>query len=120
MKRAITLILLLALVGCAHSDPWTKRDTVLQLVTTAAIACDAWSTTKIQYYPGISEGGPIARKFLGDQPSTSGTYQYMATAAISSYLISRALPAKWRPFWQVVHAYDHGSACSSNISVMNL
>ena len=93
------LPVLLVLMGCAHSDPWTTQDKWLQVGVTAVLAADAYTTSQIQYHPDVYEAGP-ARHILGSQPSTRDTYLYFTTLAISSYFISRALPARWRPYYQ--------------------
>jgi hypothetical protein len=100
MKATSLLLAVLLLTGCAHSDPWSTRDTVMQLGVTVILAADARTTTHIQYVDGIYEAQPLTQRVLGRQPSTSDTYQYFATLAITNYMISRALPAKWRPYWQ--------------------
>ena len=100
MRTLLILLVLLLIQGCAHQDEWTTRDTVLQIAVSAVIAADAYTTSKIQYDPGVQELG-LARHALGPQPSTTDTYMYFGTMMISSYFISRALPTKWRPYWQV-------------------
>ncbi len=97
--KLIGLLLLLGLQGCAHSDPWTTRDTAMQTGITILLAVDAIQTANIQYNPLVEEVG-FARHFLGAQPSTTDTYLYFATSAVVSFAIARALPAKWRPWFQ--------------------
>ena len=87
-------------VGCTHNDPWTRGDTARQVLVSASYVIDATQTVDIQHRPDLMEGGLIARHVLGLQPSTSDTWQYFATLTISNYLIARAMPAKWRPYWQ--------------------
>lgn len=113
MKYSIIIVLLI-LQGCAHSDPWTKQDTWMQIAVTTVLVADAYTTSKIQYDPWLYEGGPIAKRILGDQPSTSSTYQYFAVNAIANYLITRALPAKWRPYWQGWEIVVHSKAVYNN------
>jgi hypothetical protein len=110
----MVLFAVIAMTGCAHSEPWTKQDTVLQSIYTALVIIDAGQTADIQYYPNYKEGNPIAQHVLGDQPSTSSTYQWMATMAISHYFISRALPQRWRPYWQGFAIFGHGRAIMNN------
>ena len=107
------LYLLASMQGCAHSDQWTKTDTTMQLIVTAAYAADAFTTSRIQDCPGLREEG-LARHALGRQPSTSDTYLYFGTLAISNYFISRALPANWRPFWQFSWSILHGGTAIAN------
>ena len=113
MERLLILFVLLLIQGCAHQDEWTTRDTVLQIAVSVVIVADAYTTSKIQYDPGLQELG-LARHALGPQPSTTDTYMYFGTLAISSYFISRALPAKWRPYWQVFQLGMLSEAVVSN------
>ncbi len=108
------LIGVLLLSGCAHQDEWTKRDTMMQLAASTTIAYDAYLTTKLQYQPGWYEDGPIAKYVLGAQPSTSDTYWFFGTQIVSSYLIARALPAKWRPYWQGAEITVHSLAINTH------
>lgn len=108
------LLILLPLLGCAHQDEWTKQDTKFQIAVTIAMAADGYTTSKIQYTPKMSEQGRVAKAFLGPQPSTSDVWIYTGTLMISSYFISRSLPAKWRPFWQIYQIADHGTAAITN------
>ena len=114
MRKFAIVIILALLSGCAHQDEWTTRDTWLQIGVTATLAADAYTTSKIQYDPWIEEVGPIAKHVLGRQPSTSDTYMYFGTLAISNYFITRALPAKWRPYWQGYEIAVHGSVAIKN------
>ena len=114
MKTSILLLLLTLMTGCAHSDPWTKQDTILQSIYTGTLMIDAIQTSEIQYRDDLVEGGPIARSVLGPNPSTSDTWQYFATVAISHYMISRALPEKWRPWWQGAGIASQTSVIFSN------
>ena len=108
------LIILLVASGCAHQDEWTSLDTKFQIAVTVAIAADGYTSSKIQYTPGMREEGLVAKQFLGRQPSTADVWMYTGTLMISSYFISRALPSKWRPFWQGFQTADHGLAAISN------
>lgn len=94
------LLVLLLLTGCAHSDPWTRQDTALQVGVTLALAADAVTTARIQETPGVWERGPITQPILGSQPDSNDVYLYFLTVAASDYLIARALPARWRPYFQ--------------------
>ncbi len=87
-------------VGCAHSDEWTRRDTIMQIGVSVTLAGDAWTTSKIHKTPFVYEDGPVARPLLGPQPDPAEVYVFFVSAAITNYLIARALPAKWRPFFQ--------------------
>ena len=95
------------MLGCAHSDPWTKRDTVLQVAYTATLVADAITTSRIQYRSDLQEVGPVAQHVLGRQPATADTWQFFATVAITNAIFTRALPAKWRPYWQGANIAYH-------------
>ena len=110
----VTTLALLINAGCAHTDEWTTRDTWMQVGVTAAIAADAYTSCKIQYAPNVMEIGPIAHRIIGRQPSTSDVYMYFGTLIITNYFISRALPAKWRPYWQSANIIMHGYAVVNN------
>lgn len=93
----ITLALLFLLTGCA-SD-WTRTDTFNEVTWQVLNVVDAKQTANIQHHPGVYEADPLSRKLLGLHPSTSGSYQVMATYALSHYLISAALPPRYRKWW---------------------
>ncbi len=101
------LLLIGQLVGCAHQDEWTRSDTRRQWAVTGLMVIDAHKTAQIQYDPRLVEGNPIPLFVLGTNPSTASTYQYFATLALSQFLITRALPARWRPYYQCIVAIDH-------------
>lgn len=108
------LFLLLPLFGCAHQDEWTTRDTVFQIVAASVVAADGYTSSKIHKTDKVYESGLIARKLIGSQPSTSDAWIYSGTIIISSYFISRALPAKWRPYFQTFQIVEHGIAVVGN------
>ena len=114
MKSFVAILAFSLLAGCASSDPWTRQDTVLQSIYTGTLVVDAIQTSQIQYDPGLQENGMVARSVLGRQPSTSDTWQYFATLAVSNYLISRALPSNWRPVWQGANIIHHTSVIFHN------
>lgn len=122
MKRLLrvgALVLLFMVAGCAHQDDWTRHDTMGQIGVTAVMLVDAVLTEQIQDYSNVYEAGPLASRVLGPQPNTSDTYQYFATLMISNYFITRALPAKWRPYWQSyemgVHSYAIINTCRQGV-----
>ncbi len=112
-KIVATVLVLYALVGsygCAHEDPWTRSDTALQVLYTATLVADGYTTSRIQYRDDLHEAG-MARFVLGDQPKTSDTWQYMASGAVVHYLMMRALPAKWR-------RWAHSQSIASQMDVV--
>ncbi len=107
--RAATLALLASLnVGCAHTDEWTTRDTAMQAGVTILVACDAHLTAHLKDSGGFTEDGNLPKLVLGRTPKSSDTYMYFASLAVFDYLLSRALAAKWRPYWQEFNRVDHG------------
>ena len=113
MKHLI-LIPVLFLFACASNDPWTRQDTIRPVGVTAVMLGDAISTANIQYQANTWEAGPIAKQFLGPQPSTSDTAMYFGSLIISNAVITRWLPAKWRPYWQGWEIAVHGYAWYNN------
>jgi len=103
----VMLLACLVMAGCAHQDEWTQKDTRRQWAVTGLMVIDAHKTAQIQYDPRLVEGNPIPLFVLGPKPSTASTYQYFVTLALSQYLITRALPARWRPYYQCIVAIDH-------------
>lgn len=101
MKMFVTLTLFALLTGCAHQDEWTKSDTAMELLFQAGVVIDSVQTGKIHERPGMAEGGPIARRFIGTQPSQADAYLYGASRIVSHYFIARALPKEWRAWYQV-------------------
>ncbi len=114
MRPCAILIALALLSGCAHTDGWDRKDTMYQLGVTAVLAGDAYTTMQMQYAPGVQEGGPIAKRVLGLEPSTEDTLMYFASIAISNYFISRVLPRKWRRRWQTWEMTVHGYSIARN------
>lgn len=113
MLRIVLIISMEACAGCA-TDPWTVEDTKWQVAYMGALAADAYTTTRIQYHSDIQEVGPIAREILGPQPSTADTWQYAIGAGLAHYVVARALPRKWRRWWQVGNAGYHGYLAIGN------
>lgn len=113
--RWLSIVATTLLSGCAsyQHDPWTKQDTILQSLVTATYVIDAVQTSEIQYRDDLHEGGAIASFALGSQPSTSGTWQYFASVAFTSYVIAYYLPARWRPFFQ------GGTIASQSFTIMS-
>lgn len=114
MKTFVLIVIFSLLTGCAHSDGWSRSDTLMQIGVTTAMAADGYTTAQIHKMPGIEEGGPMARSVLGPNPSSTDTAMYFTSLAISHWLISRALPKKWRIGWQSAFIVTHGSAYANN------
>ena len=115
MKARTTIIVLaLALSGCAANGGWTKRDTALEITWQVVNAMDAYSTANIHespdwhpvtingvnYLKRVEEHTPLTRSVLGPRPDPGETYMWFLTMGLSHWAISRALPPKWRPWFQ--------------------
>lgn len=107
------------LTACATNGEWTRSDTLRQSTYSAMIAADAVTTARIHEAPGVHEAAPITQSILGRQPDPSDTAVYFATVAITHWMISRALPPKWRRRWQIGGTVLHGHAtyvnCGNNL-----
>ena len=112
--RWAAIVLAALVTGCAHTDPWTERDTAMYSTVLATLVADGVTTSRIQDDPTLEEGGPVARYILGEQPSTTDTALYMGGLAIGYYFIGRAMPAEWRPWFYGFVILDHGSAVIRN------
>jgi len=114
-----TWIVLLALVcsGCsaiAPRDDWSTDSTVAEVAFQLSNTIDAFQTARIQHRADLAEGENLARFVLGREPSTRDTAVYFATVGVSHYLISRALPAKWRPWFQGASLIYSGTIVVTN------
>lgn len=113
-EKHLLLMVAVFLSGCASNEPWTTRDTWGQVAATIAILGDGASSLKIRETEGIYETGYVARHVMGEQPTKQDLILYHATLSVSSYLIARWLPAKWRPYWQAIEVGAHGYAWYNN------
>lgn len=96
---AVLAIVALCCSGCA-SENWRSIDTGREITFQAAVAIDALQTAQIRHRDDIHEAGPLARSVMGPEPSAGDVAMYFSTVAISHYLIARALPPKWRDWFQ--------------------
>lgn len=111
MKR---LLLSLALVATtAHAADWTVADTHRELAFTGLLVLDTLQTHDIAHAPTYQEENPI----LGSHPSNASINRYMLGCAIGHYLISRALPAEDRKYWQWLTIGVEGSIVAHNFYI---
>ncbi len=96
----IFLILLFGLSGCA-STQWTTTDSRLEWAFQVVNIADAYTTAQIQYDPTVEERAFPTKQLIGINPSGKEVAVLFATYSISHYLIARALPPKWRRYYQV-------------------
>ena len=116
---------LIVLNGCAVNDSWSKRDTILEISWQVVNVMDAASTANLENTPSwqpvgdgrmrrLEEHSPLTRAVIGPRPSSEDVYVWMATVGISHWLIARALPPKWRPWYQGASILVSGEAVKGN------
>ena len=112
------LAAMVVLQGCAHKDPWTKGDTIGQVLVTTSIVADMYTTSQFQHHNNVVETNYVAVRLLGREPSTGDVILYGATLSVSYWLISRALPKKWRPYFQGATGAAHAIAAYKNHNLL--
>lgn len=113
LKPTTAALAALLLTGCASTD-WTAADTRRELAYQAVNAIDAYQTMHIADRPDLKEGNAITAAIIGDQPSEGEVVTLFASYAVSHWLISRALPPKWRKYWQYGTTGYQGYAVINN------
>jgi len=94
------LLILLSFIGAANAEPWDKWDTALAGAAVTAIVID-WSQTRyMAKHPCINAGGgtdcpdpyyengPIAKRFIGENPSVGKVDRYFAGYAATMLLVA--------------------------------
>ena len=94
-------IVLLFLTGCASNAEWTATDTRYEDTYQLVSAMDAYTTMQIRHHPTVVEKAWPTRQLIGSNPSEKDVALLFMTYGISHYFIARALPAKWRRYYQV-------------------
>ena len=114
MKISIVLFFLF-LTGCASNAEWTTTDTKYEVAYQLVAAMDAYTTMQIRHNPDpvIIERSWPTRQLIGSNPNERDVALLFVTYGISHYLIARALPPKWRRYFQV------GTIGLSSITVIN-
>ena len=95
-KLTSILTLLTLLSGCA-----TTTDTKYEIAFQVINAVDAYTTAQIRHTRNVEETNSITRSLIGRQPNGADVALLFVTYGISHYVIARALPEKWRRFYQV-------------------
>ncbi len=98
LSNICILIPVFFLGGCAS---WTTTDTKYEIVFQLVNVADAYTTSKIRHTDGVEEKNPLTRSIIGREPKGTDVALLFTTYGISHYIISRALPGKWRRFYQV-------------------
>jgi len=90
-------LILIAIGGCIHTDPWTKTDKAMEGVYMALHAMD-WNQTRNADWDKFYEKNPI----LGSAPSKLKTDLYFLTTGLLHPLVTHILPQEWRVYWQSI------------------
>lgn len=97
MKRSIIVLALLPIY--AHADDWSQEDKYRQAAYYVLHVAD-WAQTR--YIAEHPETYSEINSVLGKHPSTHKVDNYFLVAGILHYVISDALPSKYRQYWQIV------------------
>ena len=115
---SIVASMLVGLTGCAsmeqNRESWKLRDTALEISWQALNAIDGSQTANIHEHPELIETSSITRWILGEQPDPKEAYLYFLSIGVSHYFIMRALPPKWRPWFQGIWIYNSGKTVIDN------
>lgn len=118
IRKASLCALVLLISGCAALAPpedWSRRDTAMLVSFQALNAMDAHTTQRIHKTPGVSESKyTMAYTVLGPQPDPNQAFVYFATRGLVHYMILRALPKKWRPWFSGAHITETLVALDTN------
>lgn len=101
----------------ANAGDWSKTDTRWQLAYTAVAIADAFTTADIRNHDDIVEVAPLTRQVLGRNPEPLPTAAFFAGEIVGHYLISRALPPKYRRIWQATTVTVQGAVVANNIRI---
>jgi hypothetical protein len=95
------IVIVCSCSGCASTGArWSAANTAAELAYQTTNVVDAMQTAQIQDRADVREGNAVTRAVIGEKPSTRDTALYFASLGVSHYLISMALPPKWRAWFQ--------------------
>jgi len=100
MKLKLLLVALCSLLGCSSFEPLTKQEAALEIVYQLSLAVDAYTTSRIKYTEWVYEGNYLTQGIIGAQPSDGDIAALFLVYGAVHYLTVRALPRKWRPYFQ--------------------
>ena len=95
----LLIVIAFVLSGCATD--WTQQDTRYELAFQVINAADAYTTSRIRHTNNVHEVNLLTVSLIGRQPTASDVALLFSTYGISHYLIAKALPEKWRRYYQV-------------------
>lgn len=97
MRQALIFLALIALGGPAFAQNWSTQDKVLFATSSVLLVADWAQTRHIARNPDrFFEKNPI----LGEHPSVGRVNTYFATTLVLNYIVTDALPPKWRTAYQ--------------------
>ncbi len=104
----VTLCALMLIIGTQatayawewKADPWTKRQMLMQGLTTCSYVIDWGQTLNItdRYDEGYFEK---SNSLLGENPSRGEVNTYFASLIVTHLLITHVLPSKYREPWLI-------------------
>jgi hypothetical protein len=124
IRHVLAISACLLITACAStgpaSDEWSQSDTRREIAFQFVNVLDAVQTNEIRGRTDVVEVGRWARSIMGTEPSRSEVATYFVAMGLSHYLISRALPPRWRKYWQAGTIADHGYAVVHNCAKFDL
>ena len=108
------LFICLLLTGCSgkHFEPFSHKDTALQVVYTAATVAD-WRQTQKLRAAGWDDRSPV----LGSHPSRNQVDTYIPLGIIGHGLVTWYLDPAYRPVWQYSWIAIEADAVEHNINL---
>lgn len=95
MRYLLALLMTLTLQA---SDPWTTRDTWVEVICVTSLIVDWGQTLNITSDKAYYETNPV----LGPRPSRSAVNRYFATAILTHVALAYVLPKKLRVGYQLL------------------
>ncbi len=113
--RKLAALALCAVLPVAHAAGWSQADTQRELAFDALLVVDTLQTHNIieRTHTSYFEYNPL----LGQHPSIGNVNGYMLACAGLHALISNALPAQDRYWWQWVSLGVEGTTVARNFSI---
>jgi hypothetical protein len=114
LHRIILIVLFLVPLASPVSADWTRQQVALELSYQVLHFVDWQQTRYIARHPDeYREINPI----LGDHPDTEWVDAYFLATGIGHFLVSHALPDRYREYWQYVTVGIVGAVVGWNYSI---
>jgi len=95
MKKLLILLFLVA--STAQAGTLSNADIQREVFFDGLMVLDYAQTKDIKHYPTTAHE---RNKLLGEHPSDAAIRNYFLVTAAGHYLVTKTLPAAWRPAWQ--------------------